>query len=153
MFLITGCPQDWRKLCPLHFILRQHLRQLGWQQACLPQVSTTDHTAVVSGRHRRWLVCNLRIADQIIPEEMKKLNRTRKNFSLLCAIVKKIMKEEKWSQHTTDERLTKYAKDSFSRLLPRLQVEVNAKTRTAKPPWDAVGIEWKLGQNLGFQFW
>ena len=53
---------------------------------------------------------------------MLKLTRTAKNFSLILAIAKQILKEE--GHTTTEARLMQYATDSFQRLLPKLQIEV-----------------------------
>ena len=61
---------------------------------------------------------------------MLTLTRTAKNFSLILAIAKQILKEE---GHTTAEaRLMQYATDSFQRLLPKLQIEVIIITQSVK---------------------
>ena len=61
---------------------------------------------------------------------MLKLTRTAKNFSLILAIAKQILKEE--GHTTTEARLMQYATDSFQRLLPKLQIEVIIITQSVK---------------------
>ena len=63
-----------------------------------------------------------RQARDIIPGPMLKLTRTAKNFSLILAIAKQILKEE--NHDTTEARLLQYATESFQRLMPKLQIEV-----------------------------
>ena len=61
---------------------------------------------------------------------MLTLTRTAKNFSLILAIAKQILKEE--GHTTTEARLMQYATDSFQRLLPKLQIEVIIITQSVK---------------------
>ena len=61
---------------------------------------------------------------------MLRVTRTAKNFSLILAIAKQILKEE--GHTTTEARLMQYATDSFQRLLPKLQIEVIIITQSVK---------------------